>query len=247
LIAAFLVLYSAFTLTTVVARRQLASTTRSFGGPVTTLDVHVGSGSVHVTTWTRSGASVTSTVTQGITSPTLTESLVGGRLTIRSSCAINFIGNNACNLDLRVVVPERARLELSSDQGDVSASDVWAPITASSGEGDVTVSGCRATADLSSQQGNVNATGLSGAVVTASSAQGDVTIAFSAVPRRVVASSDQGNVTVELPRGPAAYDVVASSDQGNVNTGGVHVDSSSGRHVTARSSQGDVTVGYVTR
>ena len=62
-------------------------------------------------------------------------------------------------------------------------------------------------------------------------------------PNRVSASSGQGDVTVELPRGPNFYQVQATSGQGNVSNT-VGDDPASVRVVRATSGQGDVTVRY---
>jgi hypothetical protein len=81
------------------------------------------------------------------------------------------------------------------------------------------------------------------ASVTVHSDQGDVAVEVTTPPKRLTASSGQGNVTVELPRGPISYQVYTSSNQGNVSDG-VNISPASRRVVSASSEQGDVTVGY---
>jgi DUF4097 and DUF4098 domain-containing protein YvlB len=142
------------------------------------------------------------------------------------------------------VVGCRGRLDLRSGQGDVTVVGGRGRLELHSGQGDVTVVGGRGRLELHSGQGEVNASDLTSSLVTATSSQGDVHIAFVAAPNDVLAASAQGNVTVLLPRGPAAYRVVASSNQGSVSTGSVHIDSTSRRVVTATSGQGDVSIKY---
>lgn len=77
----------------------------------------------------------------------------------------------------------------------------------------------------------------------AASGEGDVDLDFTKFPERVTGSSAEGNVIVDLPRGPETYQVRASSGEGSV-TNGVAEDSLSPRVVIATSSEGDVSVSY---
>jgi hypothetical protein len=73
LLATVIVVVSAYTIVTDIAYRRLPPSVRTFRSPVRVLDVDVETGSVAVEAWSRTGASVTSTVTEGTSSPSNAE------------------------------------------------------------------------------------------------------------------------------------------------------------------------------
>ena len=262
LLATVIVVVSAYTIVTDIAYRRLPPSVRTFRGAVRVLDVDIETGSVVVEPWSGTGASVSSTITEGVTSPSNAEGLIGGMLHINSSCGAHYVGNDHCNLNVTIRVPPTTKVKVEAENGDITVRGVMDSLDLDSGQGNVTAVGCRGRLDLHSGegdvtvvggrgrlelhsgQGDVEASDLTSSLVTATSSQGDVYVAFAAAPSDVLATSAQGNVTVLLPRGSAAYRVVARSDQGSASTGSVHIDSSSRRVVTATSGQGDVSVRY---
>jgi hypothetical protein len=244
LLATVIVVVVAYDIVTSIAYRRLPPSVRTFRSPVRVLDVDIETGSAVVEAWSRIGASVTSTVTEGISSPSNAEDLTAGTLRISSSCRANYVGNDYCNLNVTIRVPATTKINVEAENGNITARGAVNSLNLDSGQGDVTVVGGRGRLELHSGQGEVNASDLTSSLVTATSSQGDVHIVFAAAPSDVLATSAQGNVTVLLPRGPDAYRVVARSDQGGVSTGSVHIDSTSRRVVTAISGQGDVSVRY---
>ncbi len=107
----------------------------------------------------------------------------------------------------------------------------------------MTILGGSGTLQASSGQGYVTVSRSAATAVSVQSDQGDVAVDLVVSPSRVTAASGQGNVTVELPRGPSSYQVGASSGQGNV-LNRVASNPTSSRIVDASSAQGNVTVGY---
>jgi hypothetical protein len=244
LLATVLVVVSAYTIVTDIAYRRLSPSVRTFPSPVRVLDVDIENGSVVVEAWSRTGASATSTVTEGISSPSNAEDLIAGTLRVNSSCGANYVGNDHCNLNVTIRVPTTTKINAEAHNGNITVRGVMGSLDLDSGQGDVTVVGGRGRLELHSDQGEVNASDLTSPFVIATSGQGDVNVAFAAAPSDVLATSAQGSVTVNLPKGPTAYRVLASSSQGSVSTGSVHIDSASRRVVTATSGQGDVSVRY---
>ena len=110
-----------------------------------------------------------------------------------------------------------------------------------SGSGDVSVSGLRGAANLTSQHGDISAARLRSQVVHASSDHGDVRVELARAPQDVDASSTHGDVTVVVPRGSGPYRVEASTDHGDTH---VHVptESTATRVIRVSSAHGDVTV-----
>jgi hypothetical protein len=94
-----------------------------------------------------------------------------------------------------------------------------------------------------SSDGSITVTGLASASVDARSSDGAVRIAFDAPPQHVVASSDDGGITVVVPDTPDPYLVDASSSDGGTDVR-VRTDPTSTRVIDAHSSDGRVTVRY---
>jgi len=225
-----------------LAYQAIAARQRVFVGPVRSVEVNVGTGSVVIERGSGSDAVVDTSGARGVSSPTDDEHLHGGALVITSTCGSTFFSNH-CVRNYVVRVPSTVSVVAGSDQGDVTATGIDGALRLHSDQGDVTVRGGRSPVAMSSDQGDVTATGLGTRSVKAHSDQGNVTLRFLVAPVHVTASSDQGDVDVRLPRGPVAYRVQVGSDQGNASNE-IDTDPTSGRTVHASSTQGNVTVSY---
>lgn len=117
-------------------------------------------------------------------------------------------------------------------------------VDARTGAGDVTVVELAGKIDVRTGAGDVTATAVESAEIDAKSSAGNVGVDCAAVPRKVKADSDAGDVDVLLPRGDETYRVKADTEFGEpvveVNAAGPDSDGS----ITAHSSAGDVTVDY---
>jgi hypothetical protein len=97
--------------------------------------------------------------------------------------------------------------------------------------------------ELSSENGNVAFDGSAGAIV-ATSDNGNVTVRAATAPDSVRATSDNGNVRVFVPDVAEGYRVEADSDQGSTDVA-VRTDPNGARTIDARSDNGNVTVATV--
>jgi hypothetical protein len=173
--------------------------------------------------------------------PTVTERRTATGLSISAVC--RGVDWGTCSTSVRLVVPVMAALTLTSSDGSISVDGVHGALNLQSDDGDVDATAAPGPLQLSSDNGSVTGTGLTSGQVQASSDNGDVTLGFVAAPKTASASSENGSVTVLVPRGPASYLVSATTDNGSRSVG-VHVDSASDRHIVANSEDGDVTVAY---
>ena len=224
------------------------------------LDVDIETGSVVVEPWSGTGASVTSTITEGVTSPSNAEGLIGGMLHINSSCGAHYVGNDHCNLNVTIRVPPTTKVKVEAENGDITVRGVMDSLDLDSGQGNVTAVGCRGRLDLHSGegdvtggrrprtpgelhsgQGDVEASDLTSSLVTATSSQGDVYARVRGGTERCSRHlSARERDRALAPRVCCGSRVVARSDQGSASTGSVHIDSSSRRVVTSTSGQGNV-------
>lgn len=130
-------------------------------------------------------------------------------------------------------------VETVSSGGSITIADSTGSVRARSSGGSVTVSGATGSLELDSSGGSVLGDRLRAGEVRAETSGGDVRLIFAIPPVRVEASSSGGSVEVLLPRVDGGYRVDASSSGGDREVE-VPTDPASARHVTARSSGGDV-------
>ncbi|MFE1268473.1 DUF4097 family beta strand repeat-containing protein [Streptomyces sp. NPDC058758] len=163
--------------------------------------------------------------------------LVDGRLRIRVECDGIASG---CGAVHRVLVPRDVAVSVTGEDGDVAVEGFATAVKVRSDNGDVRVSKVSGALDIGSDNGDVRAEdGLGSGEVVVRSDNGDVRLSFGVVPRRVDVAGDNGDLTVTLPR--AEYEVSGSSGNGDRNID-VPVREGSGRKVSLRSDNGDVTV-----
>ena len=122
----------------------------------------------------------------------------GGDIRLTASCQPLLIPG--CGGTVTIGVPAGTQFELQASGQDVDLAGIDGVATVRTGTGDVTGS------DLT----------LVDLGVTTSS--GDVDLAFAQQPYSVKATTDSGDVDVEVPTGDLAYDVVTVSSSGDVES-----------------------------
>ncbi|WP_336318529.1 DUF4097 family beta strand repeat-containing protein [Streptomyces lavendofoliae] len=164
--------------------------------------------------------------------------LENGRLTLRVECDA-VVSNCAARHEVRV--PRGVAVTVEDDNGDVTAEGFRTALKVTSDNGTVTVRDAGGPLDLRSGNGDVRVEGATSKSVVARSGNGEIRLALGAIPDRVDAVNDNGDIAVELPRGSTRYAVRAGSDNGEVEVG-VPTDARSGHVVTAQSDNGQVMV-----
>ncbi len=226
-----------------VAYEPVALRHREFTSLITAVSVHVTSGDITIEPSPDADTEVTTSGIHGLTYPTDQERVVGHTLFITSSCGTSVPFNNRCSRDYTVRLQPHVGVMVNSEQGSINVTGLDGWLSVHSDQGDVTVTGGSKTLVASSGQGDVTVSRSAATSLSVRSGQGDVSVNLTAPPTRVIASSGQGGVTVELPRGRTSYRIQATSGQGSV-TNGVGTDPASGRAIDATSGQGDVIVRY---
>jgi Putative adhesin len=181
-------------------------------------------------------------VTEGLRKPERSaQREADGTLRLSSSCPAFFGGQ--CDVDYELRVPFGTVVRAESAGGDIVAEDLVStrPIELKSSAGDVTATDVSAPLlRLSSSAGEVAARGLSAEQVEADSSAGDVAVALATPANRLLAHSSAGDVDVVVPN--AVYRLEATSSAGGVEAGEVRTDPAAPRTITAHSSAGDVHV-----
>ncbi|HET9894451.1 MAG TPA: hypothetical protein VFQ44_05910 [Streptosporangiaceae bacterium] len=99
----------------------------------------------------------------------------------------------------------------------------------------------RSPVTLRDGAGEIIGSGLTSRIVSATDSSGSVTLRFAVVPRLVTISDKLGDVTLVLPRGPAAYRITTRAARGRT-TIGVPASASSSHVIIITSQAGSVTV-----
>lgn len=212
--------------------------TRAVTSAVRVVDVRIDSGSIDVFGDPgRTTVSVHRDVERGLVHTSVSEHVDGDALVLRGSCP--FLSAH-CNARYRLDVPAGVRV-VARAAGPVHVSDVHGDVDARASEGGVTLTDLTGAIRAHASEGTVRATGLRATVVDASASEGSVILEFAADPSRVAARSSEGSVRVVVPRDRVSYRVDAHAAEGSTDVR-VPTDPVSGRHITARSSRGNVSV-----
>jgi hypothetical protein len=149
----------------------------------------------------------------------------GDQLVLTGDCDTDRWSN--CKVAFRVTVPAEFDVTASTDNGGVAVDGI---------AGDI---------EIDTDNGAVEGDTLASSSVVARTSNGRVRLAFEAAPTLVDAQTDNGAISIRVPDDGEFFDVDASSNNGKVDVS-VRTDPESDRHVTARSSNGAIDVGYIT-
>lgn len=222
--AAMLVLgaftWGTFQVVTLIAHEERTERTAYDAAAITGLDVDSAAGSVTVLGGDTDEIVVTARISDGLRSTGESQRVVGGVLELRTTCP-NF-GSDWCRVSYDVVVPRDLDVTIDADNGSVDLRSLSGTVTATTDNGGVEGE------DLRAEQ------------VTADSDNGRVALTFTAAPRAVVATSNNGSVEVVVPNDGVAYRLDMDTDNGSQNLD-LPTDPSSTRSLTLRTDNGSVT------
>jgi hypothetical protein len=211
----------------------------AFGGKALTIDA--GNASVTLVPADVKAVEVTRRVDGWVfmgSGPEAVWKMSGDTLTLRVKC--DGIASD-CTGEHQVKVPRGVAVSVEADNGKIVAGGFDTALTLRTRNGSVTVRDSGGPLDLGSDNGRIVAEGISAGEVSAKADNGAIRLGFTAVPDAVDTYSDNGRITIDLPRSKASYAVTAGSDNGKAEVD-VPTDRSSEHVVKARSDNGQVTV-----
>jgi hypothetical protein len=222
-----------------------------------TVAVAIDSGTMTVGQITGDRLRVTGTARYSLVRSTVTRRITPAGVTVSAGC--HFV-TGVCSFTAQVGLPAgvqaslsnasgdmtlralASRVDVVAGSGDVHPYDLSGPVSIQDNSGDVTGAGLSGPqVVVKSGSGDIVIGGLTSADVTASNASGDVVLTFTKVPDRVSVSASSGDVRLQLPPGPASYQVSASTSSGNraVN---VPVSSASPHRIIVTDGSGDISI-----
>jgi hypothetical protein len=169
--------------------------------------------------------------------PRVTWEMKDDRLKLRLKCS-GIVAD--CSAKHRIEVPRGVAVVVEDGDGSVRAKGFTQSLRIRTADGAVRVSDSSGPLEMHSDDGSVHAFGVESRSVRASTKDGSVKLELGAVPDLVESRSDDGSITIGLPR-EASYRVTTGSDDGSVAVS-VPRDSGSTHVVKAHTEDGSVTV-----
>ena len=240
LIALASIAWATFAALTASARQE-ASNSSSYSG-IRSISVDTDDADVTITAASGDAVRVEQKVQWSFRRPTVSVAPNGNQLIIRSHCPFQLVWS--CYVHLTVELPPSTAVDVHTGSGNIAAAGLTAGASLTTSDGNIKATGVIGNLTLRSSNGNVTATDSRSQAIDASSSDGTVRVDLASSPTEVHATSSNGNVTVLVPDEPGvAYQVSSHTGNGG-QTVAVRTDPSSPRHITARSSDGDVRVEY---
>ena len=177
--------------------------TRLFHQQVTALDADLSSGSLRVVGSDTSDVTVEMTLHSGVRSPSHSETVVNGRLLLRSACDFGFMTDN-CSVDYVIHAPAGVAVTAHGDGGNID-------LVSMTGDADVSVNGGRVHLDFADAPHHVKARASGGQIVVAVPDNGQA--------YRVDSGTSGGSSSVDVRTDPASDHVIDA----HVNGGSVVV------------------------
>ena len=214
---------------------------QEYAEQVTLVEIRLDSGDVTLSPSAADTVSVSRRLQWRTSKPVVTETFDAGTMRISVTCA-NRIGT--CEVDYGLKVPAAASVQVHTDSGNVSITDLTGGAEVDTDSGDITMDGAGGVVRVVADSGEIRADRLSSGDVQVSVDSGDVALAFVTAPTAVDAQSQSGDVTVTVPRVNGGYSVRAATDSGR-RTVTVDEAATAGAHsIVATTDSGDVTVGH---
>jgi hypothetical protein len=174
------------------------------------------------------------------TEPTLDVRTDGGVTEVRGGCTSQLFSR--CAIDLTVQLPRALPVTVDGENGRIAASGLTGRVTLTTTNGTIEADGTVGRADLQTTNGDIRLTDSASSAVEAQTTNGSVELTFADAPDTVDAESTNGSITVRVPVSGVTYLVTAQTTNGSVNTSSVPSDSTSRRSITARTTNGGITV-----
>ncbi|PJM83030.1 hypothetical protein CH313_13775 [Streptomyces sp. TSRI0384-2] len=164
--------------------------------------------------------------------------LTGSTLSLQTECHGISI---SCAARYTVTLPKDMAVSLTSSNGAVDSVGLTQSQEISSSNAAVKVENASGDVRLKVRDGNAEAIGISGGQLAAETRNGRLKVVFTEPPRKVTASTDNGNVNVTLPAGGDRYQVRVDAENGRAESS-VKDTPGAERTVDVRSNNGSARV-----
>jgi hypothetical protein len=208
--------------------------------PGTSLDVRVANAEVALEPSADDQVHVRMTGSFFGTEPTLSVRTDGGVTEVRGGCESRLFSR--CAIDVTVQLPRALPVTVDGENGRITAAGLTGRITLTTTNGTIEADGTVGRADLQTTNGDIRLTDAVSDAVQATTTNGSVELTFADAPDTVDTGSTNGSIRVRVPVSGVSYLVTAQTTNGSVDTDSVPSDSTSRRSITARTTNGGITV-----
>lgn len=189
------------------------------------------------------------------TPPEFRTRLIGNTLLVITSCPAR---DNACRIDLDVELPEEADIDARIEAGDITVTGLRGLIDvatdagtirlvetrgaarARTGSGDLLLTSVSSRLDVTADAGAITGTEVRSPTIKARSYNEPIDLRFADRPDILEGWTDNGDVTIALPRG--SYDIDANSKRGDVEITEVANSGEADSILILQSVRGNITV-----
>ena len=199
--------------------KTAAVDTSVFHEPVSRVRVNADTGWVRIRAGTATtGATVVSRRTSSQSTARHHESVGAGLLDVTADCPSGLTeAADSCTVNFDITIPRGTDVNVTTSTGDVNVTGTNSPITIRTTSGAIQVHRTTGPVHLTSKVGSVAADQVNGGTVSTETSTGDIRLSFSAAPDRAQATSNTGNVHLEVPKDGTPYRVHADPALGGTH------------------------------
>ncbi|MEO6652438.1 MAG: hypothetical protein ABIP17_07270 [Ilumatobacteraceae bacterium] len=237
--------WSTLNIVGLLAHEEYPTTEETFAATsVRSLDVATDNGSITVIAdepgeaKSDAGGIVVSTeVGEGLRPTKVSQRVVDGVLELRGTCP----GLNSpwCHVDFTIRLPADRPVHVDADNGSVVVEGVSAPVDVDNDNGRIDLVRVSGDISVTNDNGRIAGTALTAATVRSDNDNGSIELSFTTAPSLVLATNDNGSITVAVPDDRESYRVDIRTDNGSSDNG-VRTDPASDRVIDLSTSNGSV-------
>jgi Putative adhesin len=174
--------------------------------------------------------------------PTIQARTSGGETRITGGCPSGWTFLSRCGVSIEVSLPADLAVTARGTNGRVSADNLTGDLDLRITNGRIRTSHTSGTLDLRTTNGAIDVLAAASRHVRTETTNGGIALTFAEAPDTVSARSTNGAITIRVPDDGENYFVDATTTNGNVNTDALPSDRRADRVITARTTNGGVTV-----
>jgi len=209
-------------------------TITAFDDTPTRIEVEIASGNVSIVGNAGvAGAEIAADITEGDAAPSF--DLTAGVLTVTDACDTDA----GCGANYNIAVAGDADVAVTVTNGNVTVANLDGATTLDVTDGNVALASITGDVQVRIDGGDLLATRLTATTATFESAAGDLDVTFDEPVTTLVATTEKGSITVQLPDGAYAFET--NAPDGTVDLT-IDNDAAAANTVTLTATAGDITV-----
>lgn len=242
IIAAFALALGTYTAVSVIAHEEVVERRTFDAASITALDLRGENGNVEIVGRDVQEISLVAEIDHGLRRTEHSAVVDGTTLVVRDDCPTGV--QVWCRVDHRLVVPADLAIDVTADNGRITGRDLTGAVTVRGRNGSVDLARIAGGLDVRTNNGRIDVRGITSTAVRAHTDNGRIELGFAETPDDVDTKSHNGSIDISVPDDGTAYRLdIDTRFTGSIDTS-VRTDPTSDRAISARTSNGSVTVRY---